>query len=150
MSTRILLADDSSVMRNAIVRLLKDEPSCEVVGEASGFAETIKLAAVLKPDVLLLDLHMPDEREYPPHVVRLKIRGHAQHILALSIWNGDKAESLAGILGAQVLLDKTKLFSELIPAIRNCCGSLPKRALRLRKSPKKFAAPLIKARSDAA
>ena len=87
MSTGVLLADDSSVMRNAIVRLLKDEPSCEVVGEASGFAETIKLAAVLKPDVLLLDLHMPDEREYPPHVVRLKIRGHAQHILALSIWN---------------------------------------------------------------
>ena len=58
MSIKVLLADDSDVMRRAIVKLLNEEPSTELVGEAKGFAETIQLANELKPDVLVMDLHM--------------------------------------------------------------------------------------------
>jgi len=43
-SIKVLLADDSDVMRRAIVKLLNEEPSTELVGEAKRFAETIQLA----------------------------------------------------------------------------------------------------------
>jgi DNA-binding NarL/FixJ family response regulator len=51
-------------MRYAIARVLKEEPVIQVVREATSFADTLKLNAELKPDVWLLDPHMPDEREY--------------------------------------------------------------------------------------
>jgi len=66
MSIKVLLVDGSDVMRSAIRQLLKDELDIEVIGTAASFAETIALAAALKPDVLLMDPHMPDEREYTP------------------------------------------------------------------------------------
>jgi chemotaxis response regulator CheB len=59
---KVLLADDSDVIRVAIVRLLMEEPAVEFVGEAVSFAETIRQTAILKPDVLLIDLHLCMER----------------------------------------------------------------------------------------
>jgi DNA-binding NarL/FixJ family response regulator len=44
LSIKVLLADDSEVMRRAIAKLLNEEPSTSLVGEAKGFAETIQLA----------------------------------------------------------------------------------------------------------
>jgi PleD family two-component response regulator len=73
MSIRVLLADSSDVMRLAIVRVLREEPLIELVGEVTNFAEALQLSAALKPDVLLLDPHMPDEREYPPELVKPQV-----------------------------------------------------------------------------
>jgi DNA-binding NarL/FixJ family response regulator len=66
MPIRVLIADDTELMRLAIATLLEREPRIEVVGEAANFAETLKLTTTaLEPDVLLLDLQMPDERRAP-------------------------------------------------------------------------------------
>ena len=124
MPIRLVLADDSDVMRPAIVRLLKDEPQIELVGEATSFAETLQLVAGLKPDVLLLDLHMRDEREYPPGLVKSQVLLHTKCIVAISLYNDDDARALAESFGAHVLLDKMKLYSELIPAIKQFCPSV--------------------------
>jgi DNA-binding NarL/FixJ family response regulator len=121
MSTKVLLADDSDIIRAAIVRLLKEEPGFELVGEAASFAEAIELIASLKPDVLLLDLHMPDENEYPPHVVKSQVLRHKVCIVAISVWNDEKAIALADSFGAKVFLDKTNLYATLIPAIKEHC-----------------------------
>jgi len=131
MSMRVLLADDSDLMRAAIVRLLKEEPSFELVGEAASFAVTLQLTAALKPDVLLLDMHMRDEREYPPQLVKSQVLQNTKCILAISVRIDEEAKALADSFGAEVLLDKTKLFSELIPAIRQFClnRSIPKPAM---------------------
>ncbi len=51
---KVLIADDSEVMRTAIRKMLREESSIDVVGEASSFAETMQKIADLKPDVLLL------------------------------------------------------------------------------------------------
>jgi DNA-binding NarL/FixJ family response regulator len=67
LAIKVLLADDGKIIRPAIARLLKEEPSVELVGEATSFGKTIKLAAALKPDILLKDLHM-HECEYPPRI----------------------------------------------------------------------------------
>jgi DNA-binding NarL/FixJ family response regulator len=117
-SIKVLLADDSDVMRRAIVTLLNEESSIELVGEAKGFAETIQLANALKPDVLLMDLHMSDEREYSPESVIVQLSTHAGCIVAMSVWNDEKAKALAERFGARVLLDKTNLYAELISAIK--------------------------------
>lgn len=66
MPISVLIADDTALMREAIARLLSREPNIELVGEAINFAQTLRLTTALKPDLLLLDLHMPDQRQYPP------------------------------------------------------------------------------------
>jgi DNA-binding NarL/FixJ family response regulator len=121
MSIRVLLADSSDVMRLAIVRVLREEPLIELVGEATNFAETLQLSAALRPDVLLLDPHMPDEREYPAGLVKPQVLLNTKCVLAISFWNDADARDLAETFGATALLDKTKLYSELIPAIRQFC-----------------------------
>lgn len=59
MSIRILLVDDHKLFRRGLLALLRGESDFEVVGEAGDGVEGIKQAAALKPDVVLLDLHMP-------------------------------------------------------------------------------------------
>jgi DNA-binding NarL/FixJ family response regulator len=131
MPVSVLLADDSDVVRAAIVRLVKDEASVQLVGEAKGFGETISLSATLKPDVLLMDLHMRDECNYPPQLVRDHVVQSVKCILAMSIWNDEKAHALAAAFGAKLLLDKVGLHSTLIPAIKQHCTDGPTESLPL-------------------
>jgi len=53
---KVLLADDSEIMREAIKKLLVDEPRIQIVGEASSFGAAMQLVADFKPEILLLDL----------------------------------------------------------------------------------------------
>jgi DNA-binding NarL/FixJ family response regulator len=57
--TRILIADDHTIFRDGLRRLLESEPEFQVVGEAGDGAEALQLSQQLKPDILLLDLAMP-------------------------------------------------------------------------------------------
>lgn len=57
---RLLLVDDHTLVRQGIRSLLEIQPDLEVVGEASGGHEAIEKAAELLPDVILMDLAMPD------------------------------------------------------------------------------------------
>jgi chemotaxis response regulator CheB len=130
MPIKVLLADDSDIMRGAIARVLKEDPSLELVGEAANFAETIQLTGILKPDVLLLDLHMPDEDDYPPQRVKTQMLQHNVCIVAMSVWSDAKARALAEGFGAKVFLDKTNLYLTLIPAIKEHCSPVRKKPLR--------------------
>ena len=69
----VLLAEDAEVVRNAVCAVLQSEPAIKVLGEATNFAETLKMAADLKPRVILLDVHMPDEREFTPDFVKAQL-----------------------------------------------------------------------------
>jgi two-component system response regulator NreC len=57
---RVLLADDHAVLRAGLKMLVNHQADMEVVGEAANFAETIRLSSIVKPDVITLDLTMPD------------------------------------------------------------------------------------------
>jgi DNA-binding NarL/FixJ family response regulator len=57
---RVLLAEDHAVVRGGLLQLLGDLDEMEVVGAASGGVEAVALAAAHKPDVVLMDLEMPD------------------------------------------------------------------------------------------
>ena len=60
MTLKILIADDHGILRAGLRTLLKAEPQLEVVGEAENGEEAILLAEQLKPDVILLDMSMPN------------------------------------------------------------------------------------------
>lgn len=57
---RIAIADDHRIFRDGLTRLLVSEPGFEVVGEASTGVEAIRMTAAVRPDVLLLDVAMPE------------------------------------------------------------------------------------------
>jgi DNA-binding NarL/FixJ family response regulator len=56
---RVLLADDQSLFREGLSTLLSVQPGFEVVGEAANGEEALRLAASLRPDVVLMDVRMP-------------------------------------------------------------------------------------------
>jgi len=116
MKISLLLADDSEIVRKVIADLLKSDPEIEVVAECVSFAETIHLAAKLHPQFVVLDVHMGDERAVTRAQVKSGLNG--SRVLAMSIWKDDETNTLAKSMGAAKLLDKTKLATELIPAIR--------------------------------
>ncbi len=57
---RVLLVDDHEVVRKGMKFLLEDEPSLEIVGEASGGQEALDKIPSLKPNLILLDINMPE------------------------------------------------------------------------------------------
>jgi DNA-binding NarL/FixJ family response regulator len=58
--TRVLIADDDDLMRAGLAELLSADPSIEIVGEATNGREAVELARQLDPDVVLMDVRMPD------------------------------------------------------------------------------------------
>ena len=56
---RVLLADDSAIMRSMVRRLFESQPGFEVSGEAENGRDAVEKAENLKPDLIILDLIMP-------------------------------------------------------------------------------------------
>jgi DNA-binding NarL/FixJ family response regulator len=117
MPIKVLLADDSELVRRAIRRLLADQPEIALIGEATGFEQTVALSQDLRPDIILLDLHMSDgERIGVPEFVS-QMDNVGSRVLAISIWDDEETQAFAASLGAAKLLDKVDLATQLIPAI---------------------------------
>jgi chemotaxis response regulator CheB len=115
---KVLIADDSEIMRKVLRKTLEEEQKIDIVGEAETFAQTVQMIGDLKPDVLLLDLHLPEKRDIRPELVKAQLR--CVCTLAVSLSNDDEAVALAESYGAVSLLDKMNLYNEMIPAIMHC------------------------------
>jgi DNA-binding NarL/FixJ family response regulator len=114
----VLLAEDSEIMRKRIADLLKSDPEIQIVAEAPSLDETMRLTSKLQPKIVIMDLHLGDENSFPPSQVRSCFM--VSRLLAISLWTDEETKGLAKSFGAAVLLDKTKLGFELIPAIKRC------------------------------
>ncbi|GAC1692675.1 MAG: hypothetical protein NVS9B5_34970 [Terriglobales bacterium] len=117
MTVKVLLADDTAVMRTAIRRLLSHEPRIQLVGEADDFAPALSMAHELKPQVLILDLHMPNAAALTPMDVSDSLRADEVAMVAISLRKDEEIQALAECFGALCLIDKMELSQELIPAI---------------------------------
>jgi DNA-binding NarL/FixJ family response regulator len=115
MCVKVFLADDADVMRKAIRSLLSNREDISVVGEASNFLETIQKTTELHPDLIILDLNMPDRSHIAPSEAKRLLNG--AKVLAITLGTDDLEEELLESVGAVRLLDKAELSNELIPAI---------------------------------
>jgi len=114
---RVLIADDQTITRSGLRNLLADDATIEVAGEARNGAEAIGLAASLEPDVILMDLRMPDvngiEATRRIHRVSPRIG-----ILVLTVFEDDTSVFPAMRAGARGYLLKNAEPDELLRAIR--------------------------------
>jgi DNA-binding NarL/FixJ family response regulator len=113
---RILIADDHAIVRTGLRTLLTDEPDLELVGEASGGYEAIELAHSARPDILLLDLSMPD-LDGIAVTKELKPKHPELHILILTIHEDEALVREAIKAGASGYILKRAAESELVSAI---------------------------------
>jgi NarL family two-component system response regulator LiaR len=118
----MLLADDSDVIRRVLFDFLQEEPLIEIVGQAKDFTELLEKALALKPRVVLMDLHMQDQYKFKPEFVRSELQASAEHVLAMSLSYDDEAVGLSNSYGASLLLDKSKLLTELVRTVEKLCS----------------------------
>ena len=117
LAVSVLLADDSEEFRRAIRRLLEFQPEISLVGAAADFSEAVLFTALVRPDVVLLDLRMKDSHGLDAVGASPQIISTGSTIIAISFSVDDDAKALAKQIGAAKLLDKMSLYTELIPTI---------------------------------
>jgi DNA-binding NarL/FixJ family response regulator len=114
---RILIADDHYIVRMGLVALVSTEADMEVVAEAAGGNEALELFAKHLPDLLLLDLRMPDKNGIQT-IVEVRNRFPDARILVLSAFDGDEDIYRALHAGAQGYVLKNTTGDKLVPALR--------------------------------
>ena len=114
---RVLLAEDHTIVRQGIAALLGTESDIEVVGEASNGLEAIELAKKLGPDVILMDIGMPQLNGLET-TREIKRRFPSMKILVLTMY--DNEEWIFQILkaGASGYLIKDSAMNDLTSALR--------------------------------
>ena len=114
---RILLADDHPIFRDGLKRLLEAEPGFQVVGEASNGAEAVRLVKQMKPELLLLDLSMPQQTGIEA-IRELGSLGASVRIILLTA-AAEKSQIVEALqLGARGVVLKDSATQLLIQAIR--------------------------------
>jgi NarL family two-component system response regulator LiaR len=114
---RILAADDHAVVREGLRALIDTEPGMELVGEASDGAEAVGKAQAVRPDVVLLDLVMPQKSGIEA-IGEIRRTAPEARILVLTSFAEDDKVFPAIKAGAQGYLLKDASPDELLEAIR--------------------------------
>ena len=114
---RILVADDHPMLREGLVAVLGTQPDFEIIGEASNGSEVVQLAQRLRPDMILLDLEMPNV-DGVATLKRLRDVGSEVQTIVFTAYDTD--ERILGSLraGARGYLLKGASRQEIFDAVR--------------------------------
>ena len=112
----IILVDDHAVVRAGVRRLLEQEPSFDVIGEAESGEKAYQLFGELNPDVVVMDLSMPGMGGLEA-IRRILMRDEKAKILVLSMHEDLSFANQALKLGAKGYLIKNTLGDDLVKAI---------------------------------
>ena len=117
MTIQIILAEDHKITREGLVNMLKGQPGMEVVGEAGNGREAIRLARELAPDLVIMDVTMPNLNGIDSTRIIISSSKNVK-VIALSMYS-DK-QFVQGMMqaGASGYLLKDCAFNELVHAIR--------------------------------
>jgi NarL family two-component system response regulator LiaR len=115
--TTVLIADDHPLFRRSVRAVLENEPDLQVVGEASDGVEAVRLAQEIHPDVVLMDITMP-ELDGLEATRQIKAKCPEIAVLVLTIHSDE--QHAVGILeaGAAGYLTKSVFGEEIVHAIR--------------------------------
>jgi NarL family two-component system response regulator LiaR len=114
---RVFITDDHPIVRRGIVDLLETEPDMQVVGEAKNGKEAVSAVLELKPDVVLMDLVMP-EMDGIEAIIQIKSKDSQIRILVLTSFATDDKVFPAIKAGALGYLIKDTGPDELVEAIK--------------------------------
>src|SRR5438067_11738469 len=118
---RILIADDQELVRTGFRVVLDAEPDLEVVGEAADGLAALEAAEALRPDVLLMDIRMPN-LDGIEATRRIAASDGSPHILILTTFDLDDYVYEALRAGASGFLLKDARAEELCNAVRTVAG----------------------------
>ena len=113
---RVLLADDHKVMRQGLIRIIANQPNIEFAGEAANGLEALELARQFRPDVVIMDVGMP-EMDGIEATRRIKAELPDVRVIGLSMFEDDQAARSMREAGAEAFVMKTASSSELLKAI---------------------------------
>ncbi len=113
---RVLIADDHSVVREGL-RTILERAGIEVVGEAASGREAVEKTETLRPDVVLLDIRMPDEDGLHA-LTRIKERAPETRVIILTTYTNPGYLAQAIIAGATGYLTKETSPNQIVGAIR--------------------------------
>src|SRR5918996_6317982 len=119
---RVLIVDDVSETRENVRKLLQFESDVEVVGVARTGKEAIQLSQELNPDVVLMDINMPD-MDGISATEQIRSKQPVVQVVILSVQGDQNYMRRAMLAGARDFLTKPPMGDELISAIRRA-GSM--------------------------
>ncbi|MCJ7457857.1 MAG: response regulator transcription factor [candidate division Zixibacteria bacterium] len=114
---KILIADDHKILRQGIRSLLAPQPDFEVIGETADGPETLKETFKLKPDVVLMDIGMPNLNGFEA-TRQIKKKLPEVKVLVLTMYQDDEYVLQALQSGASGYVLKDVAVEELVTAIR--------------------------------
>jgi DNA-binding NarL/FixJ family response regulator len=114
---RLVIADDHPVVRDGLCAMLDTQPDIEVVGEATTGAEALDMVRSLRPDLVLMDLQMP-ELDGASATQRITAEHEDVHVLVLTTYDTDADINRAIEAGATGYLLKDARREDLFQAVR--------------------------------
>jgi DNA-binding NarL/FixJ family response regulator len=121
MAVRILIVDDHDIVRQGVRTILRSRGDWEICGEAENGIEALTKIAILKPDVVVLDLSMP-EKDGLAVATELPQTGVNCKMLVLTMHNSVGTAAAIRKTGAQGYVVKSHAAQHLIPAIETVLG----------------------------
>jgi DNA-binding NarL/FixJ family response regulator len=122
MPLKVLLADDHDLIREGLRALLENEPDLVVVGEADNGRDAVRLARDLQPNVIVMDIAMPDLNGIDA-TTQVVAQAPRTRIIALSMHSDRRFVAAALKAGAAGYLLKNCAFAELADAIRTVAAN---------------------------
>ena len=122
---RVLLVDDQPIVRRGLRVRFRLEPDLQVVGEASTGTEALTLAQTLTPDVVLMDIQMP-EMDGIAATAALRRVVPQSAVVILSIANDTQTRAQAQAAGAVAFVEKRGATDSLLAAIRQAAAQADK------------------------
>ncbi|MBI4473030.1 MAG: response regulator transcription factor, partial [Acidobacteria bacterium] len=113
---KLLIADDHAILRHGLRRILEAEPDMAVVGEAGTGTDAVKRAKQLKPDVIIMDISMPEQDGIES--MRQIVKTLGSRVLILSVHLEHQVITEAVSAGAAGYLGKDSVDQELVAAVR--------------------------------
>jgi DNA-binding NarL/FixJ family response regulator len=120
---RVLIADDHPIFRTGLSAIIANEKDIQVVGEASNGREAVEQFEVLRPDVTLLDIRMP-EMDGIDALVTIRKQHLSARIIVLTTYPGDVLAQRALKAGALGYILKGMVRKDLVETIRAVHGGL--------------------------
>ena len=119
---RLLLVDDEPSVRSGLRMWFSLQPDIAVVGEAGDGVEALELAHQLRPDVVVMDVSMP-ELDGLSSTARLRADRPESAVVVLTLHDNGEARARARDAGACAFVGKHEAADALLAAIRTAAGS---------------------------